>query len=105
MVMKRVNGIGIWDRILSTITNLSIFSNALLIAFSSDVLEKILYMIENRTIDGFTEANLLYSSQNDNNVTCRYFETKYHGGLKTESYHYYKLIVLKLVFVITYQVK
>ena len=80
----------------------------LIIAFSSDFLEKLIYLFENHTIDGFTEKNLLYSTMVINNnytTACRYFESKYHGDIKTHTYHYSRIVVLKLIFVIVYQVK
>jgi len=53
---------------------------ALIIAFSSDFLEKILYYFEKKTVVGFKKANLLYSKYNATNVIlkeCRYFESKH----------------------------
>ena len=80
---------------------------ALIIAFSSDFLEKFIYLIENHTISGFTEKNLLYTTMLINNnytTACRYFESKYHGDINTHTYHYYRILVFKLIFVIVYQV-
>ena len=103
MVLTRVNGIGIWDRILATLSNIAILSNALIIAFSSDFLDKLFYVLETGSIEGFTDDNLLYSNLGGLNGTCRYFESKYHGEISTETARFYKQIALKLVFVIVYQ--
>lgn len=99
-------------KILAFSPNVYIFLieiKALIIAFSSDFLDKIAYYFEKNTIDGFTEKNLLFSnitsSSPTSNITCRYFETKYHGDINTNTYRYYQIVVLKLIFVIAYQVR
>ncbi|CAF0843667.1 unnamed protein product [Brachionus calyciflorus] len=101
MVMSRTNGIGIWFKILESISYFSVLSNALIIAFSSDLIDKMVYLIENGTIKGFTERNLLSSKIHLTNTTCRYFESKYHGELNVG--HNYKLLFFKLLFVVVYQ--
>lgn len=62
--------------------------------------------MEKKTIIGFTKANLLYSKYNSTKGIneCRYFESKHHEDLDTDSYHFYRLIAFKLVFIIVYQV-
>ena len=84
------------------VLNLSNFQ-AVIIAFSSDFLEKLIYLIQNKKIQGFTESNLAYSTNFHTNQTCRYFESQYHGDINSETYQHYRLIVFKLFFVLIYQ--
>jgi hypothetical protein len=55
---------------------------------------------------GFSSSNLLHSSFNGTAgpEKCRYFESKHHEDLDTNSYHFYRLIAFKLIFIIVYQV-
>lgn len=76
----------------------------MIIAFSSDSLDKLIYYTEKGTIEGFTSKNLLYSKLQNSTETCRYFEHRYHGDINTNTYRHYHMIVYKLIFVIVYQV-
>ena len=77
----------------------------MIIAFSSDFLEKIIFFIENRKFENFTDADLLYEHDNSTNKTCRFFEARYNSDINTKTYHFYRLIALKLIFVIVYQAR
>lgn len=124
--MMRVNGIGIWFKILTTISHLSILTNviynniifdtkndlnncsefvkAFIIAFSSDFIDKTFYFIENSSIVGFTNYNLLQSQFLPKNETCRYFASKHHENIDLTSNRYFQILALKLLFIIIYQV-
>ncbi|CDI97940.1 protein of unknown function DUF590 [Echinococcus multilocularis] len=62
-VRKRENGIGIWFGILTAISALAIRTNACLIAFTSEYLVRmtyILYYSPNRTLEGYLDFTLSY---------------------------------------------
>ena len=73
----------------------------MIIAFSSDVLEKFMYLIEYGRIEGFTNSTLLYLHKENKNESCRYFSSKSY--IENDDY-FYRLLAFKLTFVILYQV-
>ncbi len=73
---------------------------ALIIAFSSDFIEKSTYLLENQTLSGFTRSNLFESSESEK---CYFFPSKHHDYIEYTSSRYLQLICLKLAFVIIYQ--
>ena len=109
----------------------------MIIAFSSDFIEKVFYLVQNDwSLNGFTNSTLLFSTistrhrygldqyvtadqttpswmivnrniiKSEKNLQCRYFETKNNlDSIDTNTAHYYRLIALKLAFVLVYQVR
>lgn len=63
-----------------------------------------MYVIENGTIQGFTDFSLLYGYNDQTNTTCRYFSSRNFNNFKHDEY-YYRLLSFKLAFVVIYQVK
>ena len=61
-----------------------------------------MYIFDNGRIEGFTNSTLLYFYDEDKKTTCRYFSSRNYI-IKTN--YSYRLIALKLTFVIVYQVK
>ncbi|VUZ41606.1 unnamed protein product [Hymenolepis diminuta] len=62
-IIKREKGIGIWYGILSVVSSLAIRTNACLIAFTSEFLERmnyVFYYSPNRNLDGYVDFSLSY---------------------------------------------
>lgn len=60
-IFARVHSIGVWYRILDCISKLSVITNGFIIAFTSDFVPRLVYMLyysNNRTLDGYVEFTL-----------------------------------------------
>ncbi|XP_071483515.1 anoctamin-4-like isoform X8 [Diadema antillarum] len=127
-VAKRAQDIGAWYAILVSIGNLSVLTNALVIAFTSEFIPRQVYkyLYGNRTLTGYTEWSLSYFDTNDfqnksrpsdetypgdassgdprwNDTVsvCRYrgwYDAQYEATLD-----YWLVIAIKLAFIIIYE--
>lgn len=57
-VAQRVKNIGIWYRILDSIGKLSVLTNAVIIAFTSDFIPRLLYYSKNGSMTGYLNSTL-----------------------------------------------
>lgn len=57
-VAQRVKNIGIWYKILDTIGKMSVITNAIIIAFTSDFIPRLYYYYENGSLEGYFESTL-----------------------------------------------
>ncbi|KAJ6217834.1 hypothetical protein RDWZM_008991 [Blomia tropicalis] len=59
-VAQRVKNIGIWYRILDTICKLSVITNAMIIAFTTEFVPRFYYYFENGNLNGYVNSTLSY---------------------------------------------
>ncbi|CAK9298486.1 unnamed protein product [Gordionus sp. m RMFG-2023] len=65
----RAQDIGVWYDIINVITKLSVITNAMIIAFTSDYIPKMVYQYHFSKYDTTSENNLLYNQSNYNQYT------------------------------------
>ncbi|CAD5209879.1 unnamed protein product [Bursaphelenchus okinawaensis] len=99
------NGIGIWAQILNLLSNLSVFINAMVIAFSSDLIPRLFHMIENDfsletywnvTLDLMTMDENKFAGDRPVNATNCYFRNDW----KKLDKRWYMIMTLRLAFVL-----
>uniref|UniRef100_A0A0L8I572 Anoctamin n=1 Tax=Octopus bimaculoides TaxID=37653 RepID=A0A0L8I572_OCTBM len=116
----RAQDIGIWFGILKGICIISVITNALIIAFTSDFIPKMLYkhvISPNDTLEGYVEFSLSYFNISDfqprskptfdSNITeCRYKDFRYPPDSPDKYEHtsiYWHILAIRLAFVIIFQ--
>lgn len=57
-VAQRVKNIGIWYRILDSIGKLSVLTNAIIIAFTSDFIPRLFFYSQNGSMNGYLNSTL-----------------------------------------------
>lgn len=62
-VAVRVKNIGIWYRILDSIGRLSVVTNAIVIAFASDLIPRIYFYIHYKSLDNYLDSTLAFFNQ------------------------------------------
>ncbi|CAH1128406.1 unnamed protein product [Ceutorhynchus assimilis] len=117
-VPQRVKNIGVWYRVLTVVGRIAIVSNAMILAFSSNFIPKLVYMLKvnpDHTEDGFLDFSLAYFNTSDfnapetslyNATVCRYAEfrnppddpQKYKRPLI-----YWHILAARLAFIVVYQ--
>ncbi|KAJ8687984.1 hypothetical protein QAD02_023779 [Eretmocerus hayati] len=123
-VIQRVRDIGIWYKILDSISKISVITNAFIIAFTSNFIPRLVYRMavsKNHTLEGFLEASLskfntsddaLASSSNGysiyypNNTICLYPDYREPPESK-DKYKYKELfwyiLAARLAFVVLFE--
>ncbi|XP_064642098.1 anoctamin-7-like isoform X3 [Lineus longissimus] len=102
-VAERAQDIGVWFSILDALAQLSVMSNAFLIAFTSEFLPKMMYQYRyNWTLTGYVNFTLSTSPPHTMNQTCRY---KDYRDTQTGEYTmwYWHLLTVRLAFVILFE--
>lgn len=108
--------IGIWLKIMNFIGKLAIISNGFIIAFTSNFIPRMVYMIS-RVDGGFLEYNLAIFDTRDfekdkvpfgtNNVTvCRYPDYRnppWHENPYAMSEKFWHILAARIIFVFVYQ--
>ncbi|XP_050308203.1 anoctamin-1-like isoform X2 [Anthonomus grandis grandis] len=120
-VPQRVKNIGVWYNILAVIGRIAIVSNAMIIAFSSNFIPKLVYMLRvnpQHTEEGFLNFTLAQFNTSDfkpenapienyDNVTvCRYadFRNSYDDPQKYKRpIVFWHVLAARLAFVVVYQ--
>ena len=120
-VPYRVKDIGIWMHVMNIVGRISVASNAVIIAFSSNFIPKLVYTMklnEDHTEEGFLESSLAYfdtgdfpertaPSENPWNVSvCRYFEYRNphdHPDKYKRNVEYWHILAARLAFIVVYQ--
>ncbi|XP_019757132.2 anoctamin-1 isoform X2 [Dendroctonus ponderosae] len=120
-VPQRVKNIGVWYQVLTVIGRIAIVSNAMIIAFSSNFIPRLVYMLKvnsDHTDQGFLEFSLAYFNTSDfkpgtapesptyDTQVCRYAEFrnppddphKYKRPLI-----YWHILAVRLAFIVVYQ--
>ena len=110
----RVKSIGIWYRILDAIGKLSVITNALLIAFTTSFVPRLVYYIEHQNLDNYLNSTLSHFKVPDkdlllkkiNSSTCVYVDYRKAPGTDDEygrTEHYWHLMVYRLAFVVVFE--
>lgn len=122
-VPSRVKSIGVWFRIMDIIARMSVVTNAFIIAFTSNFIPRLVYMMtvnKDHTDVGFLEHSLAYfnTSHFDERTApsntsmdvdvCRYAEYRYNHtmpeGLRYKRpVIYWHILAARLAFVVVYQ--
>lgn len=120
-VPQRVKDIGVWMPIMNILGKISVISNALILAFSSYFIPKLVYVMKmnpEHTEDGFLEYTLAYFDTADfkngtapeeslKNVTvCRYSEFRNppnHPLKYKRPIDYWHILAARLAFIVVYQ--
>lgn len=123
-VAAKAHSIGAWEEILGGVAILSVVTNAFIVAFTSDMIPRLVYMYAYRTHDelnmkgyinnSLSEFNILKFSTDEkpeeypswftsNITTCRYRDYRYPPGHEKEYYHnmqFWHILAAKLAFII-----
>lgn len=119
-VSQRVRDIGVWYRILDCIGKLSVITNGFIIAFTSDLIPRLVYqhlISEDRSLDGYLDFSLshfaiedsstLKSLQNEFNITmCRYSDFREPPNSNRKyalSSIFYIILAGRLAFVVIFE--
>uniref|UniRef100_S4RHX3 Anoctamin n=1 Tax=Petromyzon marinus TaxID=7757 RepID=S4RHX3_PETMA len=126
-VVSRARGIGAWADILSIVATLSVITNSCILAFTTDIIPRLVYYYGysaeygtgSPTMHGYTEDSLSifkisdFKEQNHPNIlpaihtTCRYPGYRYppdHPQAYSVTKQYWQVLTAKLAFVIAMQV-
>lgn len=60
LIFNSVKNIGIWYRILDTICKLSVITNGMIIAFTTEFVPKLIYYIEHGQLTGYVNSTLSF---------------------------------------------
>lgn len=123
-VFARVRNIGIWYRILDCISKLSVITNGFIIAFTSDFVPRLVYVLfysPTKTLDGYVEFTLasfntsefkaetapaIYHINGVNVTECRYQDFRYGPG-EANSYArtavFWNVMAARLIFVVIFE--
>lgn len=121
-VFARVRNIGIWYRILDCISKLSVITNGFIIAFTSDFIPRLVYVLyysPTQTLDGYVEFTLARFNTSQfkpntepdvpgfANVTeCRYQDFRYepqHPDAYERTSVFWNVMAAKLIFVVLFE--
>lgn len=106
-VAERAENIGIWFKILDMLAQFAVISNAILIAFTSEFIPKLVYKYEHDwNMSGYVNFTLATSPNEgwnnlDDKEECRYRAFRDTEGHLTPAH--YKILGLKLAFVIIFE--
>lgn len=121
-VFARVRSIGIWYRILDCISKLSVITNGFIIAFTSDFIPRLVYVLyysPDNSLDGYVEFTLSKFRTSEfkpntapidpsfSNVTeCRYQDYRY-GPDDPQAYErtavFWNVMAARLIFVVIFE--
>ncbi|XP_055849456.1 anoctamin-1 isoform X2 [Episyrphus balteatus] len=119
-VSQRVRDIGVWYRILDCIGKLSVITNGFIIAFTSDMIPRLVYqslVSEDGTLDGYLDFSLSYFAIKDSNTlknyspelnitTCRYSDYREPPSSNRKyvlSSMFYIILAGRLAFVVIFE--
>lgn len=122
-IFARVRNIGIWYRILDCISKLSVITNGFIIAFTSDFVPRLVYVLyysENRSLDGYVNWMLSHFDTSElkpgtaptfsdfgNNVTeCRYQDFRHPPNHELEYERtavFWNVMAARLMFVVLFE--
>ncbi|CAO1405540.1 unnamed protein product [Diamesa tonsa] len=121
-VSQRVRNIGVWYRILDSISKLSVITNGFIIAFTSDFVPRFIYQVfinPEHTLDGYVNFTLAtfetkdlkeetkpFETQWANITMCRYQDYRnppYHPEEYEISATYWKIMAGRLIFVVLFE--
>ncbi|XP_072474903.1 anoctamin-7 isoform X3 [Notamacropus eugenii] len=104
-VAEKAQGIGIWFCLLQAMTRLAVLSNALLIAFTSDFLQRTYYQhVHSYDLHGYINFTLAWAPKafvSRYNHTCRYQAFRKEDG--QHSFTFWNLLAIRLAFIIVFE--
>ncbi|XP_051847658.1 anoctamin-7 isoform X1 [Antechinus flavipes] len=104
-VAEKAQNIGIWFQILRVLTHLAVLSNALLIAFTSDFLQRAYYQyVHSYDLHGYINFTLAQAPKAfvlASNHTCRYQAFREDSG--QHSFTFWNLLAIRLAFIIIFE--
>lgn len=119
-VTQRVRDIGVWYRILDSISKLSVITNGFIIAFTSEFIPRFIYQFfksEDKTLNGYVNYSLSVFNTSDfgaseipKNSTydeCRYADYRYGPRQSHEyevTYLFWIILAARLGFVLLFEV-
>lgn len=118
-VAVRVRDIGVWLQIMESLGRIAVVTNALIIAFTSEFIPKLVYkyaVSPNGTLTGYTNFTLSYFDPKDFSYNsslikehppyCRYFDYRQHPK-QEDAYSvtdvYWHILAARLAFVVLFQ--
>jgi anoctamin-1 len=121
-IFARVRSIGIWYRILDCISKLSVITNGFIIAFTSDFIPRLVYVLyysEKGNLDGYVDWTLArFDTSELKNGTapetsvhvgvkeCRYQDFRYDAGHEREYERtaiFWNVMAARLIFVVLFE--
>lgn len=119
-VTQRVKDIGVWYRILDSISKLSVITNGLIIAFTSEFIPRLVYQYyssPNHTLNGYVNHSLSYFNTNDfgdeapefthDHKVCRYPDYRSPPEARHQydkTYYFWIVLAARLGFVLIFEV-
>ncbi|CAG2169746.1 unnamed protein product [Oppiella nova] len=111
-VAQRVKSIGIWYRILDAMGKLSVITNAMIIAFTTSFVPRILHYIEYGSLNKYLDSTLFKRLVNDSDINttfCVYTSNSYGQPpvpsieSAEEDQYFWHLMVARLAFVVLFE--
>lgn len=117
-VSQRVRDIGVWFKILHSISKLAVITNAFIIAFTSDFIPHLVYLLNvspNYSLEGYLNHSLAYMDTKDLDLTlppatslkyCRYpdyREPPWSPNKYDKTTMYWNVLVARLAFVVVFE--
>ncbi|KAL1140334.1 hypothetical protein AAG570_000266, partial [Ranatra chinensis] len=117
-VAQRVRNIGVWFRILDSISKLAVVTNGFIIAFSSDFIPRIVYIFgvsENHSLEGFMNHSLAIMDTRDLDLVhppntsvpfCRYPDYRappWSPNKYDKTHMYWTVLTARLIFVLIFE--
>lgn len=115
-VTQRVRDIGVWYRILDSISKLSVITNGLIIAFTSEFIPRLVYQIHaspDGSLHGYVNHSLSYfdtknfTIQTTGDGMCRYPDYRSYPGKQHQyekTYYFWIVLAARLGFVLVFEV-
>lgn len=122
-IAQRARDVGVWLGIMTVVTKIAVASCAMIIAFSTNLIPKLVYRTANHdyTLEGYLNFTLAYFNTKDfqiqpllptspyaNVTSCRYTEFR-NPPWDEHPYKrpmiYWKILTARLAFIVVFQVK
>ncbi|KAI7695336.1 Anoctamin-4 [Sarcoptes scabiei] len=108
-VAQRVKDIGVWYTILDSLGKLSVFTNAIIIAFCTDIIPRSMHYYENGNLKNYFVSTLSnYTIRATDEVPEANITNCFFQGFRNNSFYLYSeqhwyVLIAKIVFVIVFQ--
>ncbi|RNA15794.1 anoctamin-5-like isoform X2, partial [Brachionus plicatilis] len=111
---KKAQDIGMWHRILSTISNLAVITNGLILAFTSDFIPRLVYKYSyendpnHNNLKGYVEFTLSLDKHNSNGIEAECYYKDFRKPYDSESpYEYtsvfYHILAARVIFLVIFE--
>ncbi|XP_054728032.1 anoctamin-6 isoform X4 [Anastrepha obliqua] len=120
-VAQRANNIGVWYNMMAIVTRIAVASSAMIIAFSTNLIPKIVYITatQDESLEGYLNFTLAYfntanfqvqpvlrGSTYENVTSCRYTEFRnppWDANPYKRPTYYWKILTGRLAFIVIFQ--